>query len=71
MAIDTRRRRASAIHHARPWLITLPPADGEVDRADRRHLAFGYSGLAGVGGPYTIRGLHAYVPGAAAAHVAS
>jgi hypothetical protein len=48
MAIDTRQKRASALRVGRPWIATMPPADGTVDFVDRRQLGFSYSGYASI-----------------------
>ena len=45
MAIDTRDRRASAIHIASPWRGILPLSDGTVGQPDRQIVPFFYSGI--------------------------
>ena len=44
MAIDTRNKRASAFSLA-GFIYTLPHPDGVVDKYDRVHAAWLYSGL--------------------------
>jgi hypothetical protein len=45
MAVDTRKKRASALNVGGAVPVTLPTPDGEIDAGDRRHLAGLYSGL--------------------------
>lgn len=45
MALDTAKRRSSAINVGSPWRGLLPTPDGVIDQADRQSLAFLYSGI--------------------------
>lgn len=50
MALDTRDKRASAVHVSLPWRGVLPAPDGSVGGADRQQSAFLYRGVAAGGG---------------------
>ena len=43
MAIDSRDKRASAVHVSSPWRTTFPVADNTIGESDRIH-ALGYYG---------------------------
>jgi hypothetical protein len=46
MAIDTRQKRASAIHVSLPWRGLLPLPDGAaLTQADRQQTDYQYSGI--------------------------
>ena len=46
MALDTRDKRASAIHVGMPWRGLLPLPDGAaLDQGDRQQVAFMYRGI--------------------------
>lgn len=47
MALDTARRRKSAIYVALPFRSILPVPDGNIETEDRYNLAGQYSGLVG------------------------
>lgn len=50
MAIDTRDKRASAIHMMMPWRSELPEPSGTIGAVARVIMALLYSGFAGGGG---------------------
>ena len=43
--MDTRDKRASAIHVAMPWRGLLPLPDGALNEGDRQQSAFLYRGI--------------------------
>lgn len=45
MAIDTRDKRASAIHGGSPWRGLLPLPDGALTQGDRVQVALHYRGI--------------------------
>ena len=53
MALDTRAKRSSAIGSGLISLRILPPPDTSIGAADRRALAYCYSGLTAVPPPVT------------------
>lgn len=50
MSVDTRDKRASAVHVSLPWRTALPLPDGTVDAADRPIVVHMYSGISAGGG---------------------
>ena len=52
MAIDTRDRRASVLHHSQAGLPLFPNPDGSLaNQADRQHIGMIYAGINVGGGP--------------------
>lgn len=49
MPIDTRDKRASAVHVSLPWRGMLPAPDGAINQGDRQHAAFMYRGILAAG----------------------
>jgi hypothetical protein len=46
MAIDTRNRRASTLHHSNPYVVLSPNPDGSLASVeDRQHLGMIYAGI--------------------------
>ncbi len=43
--LDTRSKRASSVQVLSPWALAPPAPDGLIDRADRQHIAWTYSGI--------------------------
>ena len=39
---DTADKRSAALQVGRPWRMTLPEPDGNIDAFNRSHLAFSY-----------------------------
>lgn len=51
MAIDTRNKRASTLHHSQPAVPLFPNPDGSLASAeDRAHVDMAYAGFTYAGG---------------------
>lgn len=51
MPLDSRNKRASAVHVSLPWRGLLPLPDGTITAADRQQIAWHYSGIAATDAP--------------------